>query len=156
MRRLEKYSRRRLENYSREASVLNFVKRKCTHCRYEAWTVSWCIGVSATRPPGRDTIGRANDSGRMYSTNFHLDADRRLETRRTTAQDGFQPVQPLENTNHQNTQRRTGPGLLGTSSVNTQVRSEYARSFAGICGARTPALGPEWNTRDTITGERVC
>ena len=98
---------------------------------------------------------RANDSGHMYSTNFNLDADRRLETHRTTAQDGFQPVQPLDNTNRQNTQRSTGLGVLGTTSVNPLACSEYARSFAGTSGARTLAQGPEWSTRDTITGEYV-
>ena len=98
---------------------------------------------------------RANDSGHMYSTNFHLDADRRLETHRTTAQDGFQPIQPLDNTNRQNTQRSTGLGVLGTTSGNPLACSEYARSFAGTSGARTLAQGPEWSTRDTITGECV-
>ena len=44
------------------------------------------------RPPGKVVTDKVSDSGRMYATNFHANADKRLETHCTTAQDGFQPV----------------------------------------------------------------
>jgi len=75
---------------------------------------------------------RMNGASHMYRTNFRMDADRRLETHQTTAQDGFQPVQSLVKASHHNLLKCTGP--LGKSAINPLVRSEYARSFTAADG----------------------
>ena len=100
---------------------------------------------------------RTNGSGRMYSTNFRMDADRRLETHQTTAQDGFQPVQSPGKLGNHNLLKSTGPGPLGKTTVNPLVRSEYARSFTAADGIERGS-GPQMpdtvqsSPLNTITG----
>ena len=101
---------------------------------------------------------RMNGVNHMYRTNFRTDADRRLETHQTTAQDGFQPVQSLVKVGHRNLLKCTGPGPLGKSAINPLVRSEYARSFTaadGIERGSRPQMPDtvQSSPHNTITGK---
>ena len=111
--------------------------------------------------------GKSNDcdtsSKRMFATNFHLNADRRLDAHCTTAQEGFPPLVPepgLSNAHKFAHYKDVDSGPLGRRVFNPSAKSEYSSVFGGSQCAkavdqadiRLPSLKVN-ETRNTLTGE---
>lgn len=100
----------------------------------------------------------------MFATNFHLNADRRLDTHCTTNQEGFPPLipQPALPASHY---KDVASGPLGGRVFDPTVKSEYSSVFRGDQGhnetgeektgsTRLPLLKTVM-LRNTLTGESI-
>ena len=100
---------------------------------------------------------------KMFATNFHLNADRRLDQHCTTNQEGFPPLvpQPLSSRHKNAHYKDVDSGPLGRRVLDPAARSEYNSVFRGEEGtgcerqAVEPTRLPFLKTtqpRNTLTG----
>ena len=116
---------------------------------------------------GKDGRGEGSGSSKqvpnkMFATNFHLNADRRLDQHCTTNQEGFPPLapQPLAALHHRNAHYKdVDSGPLGHRVLDPSARSEYNSMFLGEGigqkKAQEPTKLPFLKTlqqRNTLTG----
>lgn len=82
---------------------------------------------------------------KMFATNFHLNADRRLDTHCTTNQEGFPPLipQPALPASHY---KDVASGPLGGRVLDPTAKSEYSSVF---CGDQCPSVTGEENAEGT-------
>ena len=116
---------------------------------------------------GEEKSPKSEDSlrgipNKMFATNFHLNADRRLDTHCTTNQEGFLPLvpQPALPASHY---KDVASGPLGGRVFDPITKSEYSSVFRGdqglrvtsedeVVGARLPLLKTA-APRNTLTGD---
>lgn len=89
---------------------------------------------------GEEKSTKSEDSlrsipNKMFATNFHLSADRRLDTHCTTNQEGFPPLvpQPALPASHY---KDVASGPLGGRVLDQPTKSEYCSVFRGDQGPR--------------------
>ena len=109
---------------------------------------------------GGEGSEKSNKSNKMFATNFHLNADRRLDSHCTTNQEGFPPLALDPNSvNHRFTAhyKDVDAGPLGRRVFDPSAKSEYSSVFRGSqvkeSGAETKlSLLKTVGARNTLTG----